>query len=481
MICVRNVSKAFGPTLALDDVSLDFQPARIHAVIGENGAGKSTLMHVLGGFVRPDAGAVLLDGVSQPLGDPAAMRHLGIEMVHQHFTLAPALTVAESLALARMNRLAARLDIERLAQPALAIARELGWELDPRARTGTLPVGVRQRVEIVKALAGEEGGRPGRVLVLDEPTAVLSPGEVEDLFRVIRNLRDAGRCIILIAHKLAEVLAVAEQIAVLRHGKLVAETTAASADQETLARWMVGELPPGQVKEPSRREERRLVVKDLEVRGDRGEDAVRGVSFEVFAGEIFGIGGVDGNGQVELAEALAGIRSFRGHLSVDAEEVAYIPPDRQLDGLALEMSVAENLLVRADLMPGLTWGPFLRSGTASRAVQELVREYDVRASSAGQPAGSLSGGNQQKIVVSRVLSRNPRMLVAVNPTRGLDFSATAFVHEKLLGAAASGSAVVLFSTDLDELAALCPRRVFMSGGRFAESVDAVGYVGGSPS
>lgn len=478
MVTVAGVSKRYGSVQALDQVSAEFHPGEIHAVLGENGAGKSTLMGVLSGFVSPDDGSVSIEGEPVPLGDPYRTRRAGVSMVHQHFTLVPAFTVAENLALASVGSLAA-VHPERLASPALKQAAALGWTLNADSRVRDLPVGVRQRIEILKALTDE-----ARVLIFDEPTAVLSADEVDDLFRVLRALRDQGKTVLLIAHKLAEVMAIADRVTVLRRGKFVATATTDSVDAPMLAHWMVGSTenpsPQGStvvngVRGPT------LEVREVFVVGDRGEMAVRGVSLSVEPGEILGIGGVDGNGQVELAEAVAGVRPVRSGTVVGSSGcVAYIPQDRQTDGLALSMSILDNLLIEGHRRPELRKGPLLLSGKIRRWAHELVDRFDIRIGKLGDPVSSLSGGNQQKVVVARCLDHTPQLLVAVNPTRGLDIQATRFVHDQIRGAAKQGAKVVLFSTDADELAELSHQQLTMASGVVRADDLASSLIGGSP-
>src|SRR5579885_613622 len=336
-LIAEHVTKRFGDLLALNDVSIEFIKGEIHAVLGENGAGKTTLMNVLSGFAQPQKGRVLINNLSVPLGQPHRCRKLGIEMVHQHFTLVPEFTVAENLALAKIDRLMAAANANDIAAPILKIAAELGWSCDANAKVRDLPVGVQQRIEILKCLSGN-----AEVLIFDEPTAVLTAEEVLDLFRVIRRLKDQGKIVILIAHKLSEVMAIADRVTVLRNGSKIATAAINEVDQQTLANWMVGEMPDFNKPQANDLDERTLEVSNLSVKGDRGEQAVKNVSLQVRSGEIFGIGGVDGNGQVELAEALALVRlsegslSWRGNpLSTAAIRIAYIPQDRQRDGLAL--------------------------------------------------------------------------------------------------------------------------------------------------
>ena len=477
MLNVSNVSKSYGSLKALDEVSLDFQEGEIHGVLGENGAGKSTLMAVLSGFVVPDAGAVGFEGKELPLGRPFEIKHLGIEMVHQHFMLVPAFTVAENLALYRLEKLFGGPQTARQAEAALKLGEELGWKIDPKAHARDLPVGAQQRVEILKALSGE-----AKVIILDEPTAVLSPAEVDDLFRVLRRLKSAGKLVILIAHKLTEVIQIADRVTVLRRGKVVGNAPVGEVSVETLAEWMVGGMPP-LLQKVAPNLEQGLTARDVRVKGNLGNLAVDGVSFNVSKGEILGVGGVDGNGQVELAEAVAQIRQHTGELAWQGHELGrevslgYIPQDRQTDGLALRMSVEDNLLIEGQRRKGLSLGPFLSKARVDRWVRALIERFGIAVSGPEAPVGSLSGGNQQKVVVARALETFPDLLVAVNPTRGLDIQATGYVHSQLLAAKAAGSAILLFSTDLDELSALADRTLFMSGGKFAEGAGAVDLLG----
>lgn len=465
----RGVAKAFGPVRALADVDLVFESGLVHAVLGENGAGKSTLMSVLAGFLRPDAGSVLFDGAELVCGDPLAARRLGIHLVHQHFMLVPEFTARENIALATMDGLRGRLDTSRLVAGAVAWAEKLGWELPLDVKAAQTPVGVQQRIEILKALALDS-----RVLILDEPTAVLSQAEIQDLFRVLRQLASEGRTVILIAHKLAEVLSVADRVAVLRLGRKVAEAEASSVDSAQLERWMVGERPALSLAESGSGGELVVSARGLVVVGDRGSRAVDGVDLECRAGEVLGIGGVDGNGQLELAEALAGVRPFASGTLDRPTKTGFVPQDRRHDGLALDLSVEDNMVVGMLGGQALSWGPFLIPSQARASAGRLVEEYAVKVGSPRDPVGSLSGGNQQKVVVSRVLSQKPDLLVVMNPTRGLDVRATDFVHSVLRQAAARGAAVVLFSTDLDELDLVADRQVYMSAGRFSQSIGGTG-------
>ena len=469
---LRNISKSYGALQALSDVSLDFAPGEVHAVLGENGAGKSTLVNIVAGLAAQDSGTVTAGNAELPKGDPVAARHAGLGVVHQHFTLVPSFTAAENIALFRMLGASGPFNVKALTAPALAKAVELGWNIDPNARASALPVGVKQRIEILKSICDDEP-----FLLFDEPTAPLGPGEVEDLLRILRQLAAQGRVVVLIAHKLKEVLAVADRVSVLRRGVVRASSLSAkdvTADQ--LAELMVGELPPPPSIQNTSAQPDGLEVAGLMVQGDSGAPAVRGATFLAQRGEIFGIGGVDGNGQVELAEALAGIRPYRGSVLLGGEtphEVAYIPADRHKDGLALGMSVRENLLLGR-----------LRTWPTRREVDQwsigLIDRYEVKASDLAQGVSELSGGNQQKLVVARSLDRDPPVVVAVNPTRGLDLKATAFVYEQLRHAREKGACVVLVSADLDELYAVADRVSFMSAGTLSEATNAAALVGGSP-
>lgn len=475
MLEVRGVGKRYGATQALQDVSIDFRPGEIHAVLGENGAGKSTLMGIMSGFVAPSAGKVDLDGKPIPLGRAFDCKRRGIEMIHQHFTLVPDFTVAENLALARLDGLGETARVEARARPSLEAAKRLGWEIDPEARVRNLPVGAQQRLEILKALGGD-----ARVLILDEPTAVLSPDEVEDLFRVLRSLRAEGRIVILIAHKLSEVFSVADRVTVLRRGRFVASAEIGAVDARQLADWMVGELPAALESRTAVGQGEGLTVTNLEVVGDRGERSVRGVSFAIAGGEIFGVGGVDGNGQIELAEAVAGVRSstgemrWRGSLATpESPRIGYVPQDRQADGLAVSMTVEENMLVGNDARPTLSRGSRLAMAAIRRWSQSLIVKFEIRTPGPLEMVANLSGGNQQKVVVSRTLDSDPELLVVVNPTRGLDIRAAGFVHECLRNARARGAAILLISTDLDELAALADRTQYLSRGSLGDALIAV--------
>lgn len=461
------IDKRFGPVHANRSVSLAVAPGSIHGIVGENGAGKSTLMNILFGYYQADQGEIRVDGQPVTITGPEAALARGIGMVHQHFMLVETFTVLENLLLGAEGGvlLAAGEPAMRLA--AQRLAADYGLEVDLDARIEDLPVGVQQRVEILKALAG-----PSDLLILDEPTAVLGPEEVAELIRILRDLAAEGRAVVLIAHKLEEVFAVADRMTILRKGQHMGERLRAEADMSEVAALMVGEDPPRGVPVTGEPGPVRLKVECLSVKGDRGEAAVRELSFEVRAGEVFGIGGVDGNGQTELAEALAGLRGYVGKIE-RPDVVGLIPQDRQREGLALSLSIEENLWLGPVVHGQAGSGWWLSFSRLRAGSDESIQKYGIKVGRAQDPVSSLSGGNQQKVVVARVLGRQPELVVALNPTRGLDVKAAEFVHEQLRAAASAGAAVVLISTDRDELAALSSRIEFLLAGQWAASLAGV--------
>ncbi len=449
-------------------------------MLGENGAGKSTLVRLIAGAERPDAGTIAIDGAVLPAGDPRAARAAGVGVVHQHFALVGALSVAENLALGRPEATRAWLAPARLAAEAGALAAAHGLDVgDPSVPCGALPVGAQARVEILRALTASP-----RVLLLDEPTAVLTPPEIDELFASLRRLRDGGMLVLFITHKLEEALALCDTMSVLRGGKLVTTVGARATTASELAHLMVGvdaAPKPAGVRartRPATPEPLALVARGLATDAGAGRTVLAHVDLTLAAGEICGVAGVDGNGQDELAEALAGAIPRRGTVVVhgttlvpgDVEAaldagVALIPGDRRRAGLAAALSVWENACLAAPLLARFTHLGRLDVGRARAFAADLVRTYRVRAPSLTHPIGALSGGNQQRVVIGRALALAPRVLVAVNPTRGLDIAATAQVHAVLAAAAATGTAVLLFSTDLDELATVADRLLVLYRGR----------------
>lgn len=459
---VEGVSKVFGTLEALKPLSVEFHPGEVHAVVGENGAGKSTLMNILGGFLTPSSGTVFLGDSPLPKGNPQRCRALGIEMIHQHFKLVPAFTIEENLRLSQLG--IGQTSIDKIKQRAEAF----GWTIPWSSRVQDTSVGIQQRVEILKSVATDP-----KVIIFDEPTAVLAEDEVRELIQFLRHLASEGRVVILIAHKIEEVLAASDHITVLRRGELVGSAPRSELESDRLVDMMVGELVETTVapKPLSVSQSPSLMVNDLHVRDDRRQKTVRGASLSVRRGEVVGIGGVDGNGQVELAEALAGVRRpevgsmiFEGApLDFDRTFVGYVPQDRHSDGLAMDFNLADNIAIS-----GVVNHERFSSRDHIEKAAHLIEEYSIKARSPKDLAKELSGGNQQKVILARVLDQKPSVLVVVNPTRGLDVKAGAFVHAKIREIAESGACVVLFTTDRDELFASTHRQWFMSRGKLYE-------------
>jgi general nucleoside transport system ATP-binding protein len=471
---LRGITKRFGSLVANDHIDLVVQPGEIRALLGENGAGKTTLMNVLYGLVQPDEGEILINDQPVHVRSPKDAINAGVGMVHQHFMLVPVFTVAENVTLgAEPVRRFGLLDRRRARASVQDLSRRFGLRVDPDAYIEDLPVGVQQRVEIIKALL-----RDASILILDEPTAVLTPGETDDLFEIMRQLRDSGRSIVFISHKLKEVQAIADNITVIRRGQVVGERAPTTSDAE-LAALMVGRSVQLRVsKEPASPAGVVLDVRDLSVPGEHDALAVHSVSFDVRAGEILGIAGVQGNGQTELCEALLGLRPSTGSVLLDEMDISaastrdrlragigYIPEDRQEDGLVGAFSVADNLVLDVYDRPPYASGLALNLDAVRKAAVRLVDEYDVRTSSVLTPAGTLSGGNQQKVVVARELSRNNKLLVASQPTRGLDVGSIEFVHREIVKQRDRGVAVVIVSSELDEIYALSDRIAVMYEGK----------------
>jgi simple sugar transport system ATP-binding protein len=474
---LRGITKRFGALVANDHIDLTVEPGQIHALLGENGAGKTTLMNVLYGLTRPDDGEILIDGRPVVFPGPPDAIAAGIGMVHQHFMLVPVFTVAENVTLGveRTGPLGV-LDRRRARRDVQQISNEYGLEVDPDAYVENLPVGVQQRVEIIKALF-----REANVLILDEPTAVLTPGEIDDLFNVMRSLKASGRSIVFITHKLKEVQQMADTITVIRLGRVIGSIEPTASDDE-LATMMVGRqvhlIPDKTTAQPG---EAILEVRDLHVADDLGRHAVRGLSFEVKAGEILGIAGVQGNGQTELCEALMGLRPVEsGTINIGGKDltgartremihagVGYVPEDRQKAGLVEKFSLAENLALDVYDRAPYSRGLALHLDTIESTAKEQVRQFDVRTESVDAPASSLSGGNQQKVVVARELSRSLQLLIAAQPTRGLDVGSIEFVHGRIVEERDAGTAVLLVSSELDEVIGLSDRIAVMYEGGIA--------------
>ncbi len=472
---LHEITRRFGALTANDRVSCEIASGEIHALVGENGAGKSTLMHQLFGLLQPDSGEIRIDGRATRIADPAAAMALGFGMVHQHFMLVDTLTVAENVVLGREGAGAfGFFDRARAEREVAELGARYGLAVDPQARIARLSVGAQQRVEILKALA-----RGARVLILDEPTAVLTPQEADELFVVLRALRAGGTSIVFITHKLTEVKALADRVTVMRAGRVVGSAPAEELSVEHIAEWMVGRVPaPLNERSSAAPGAPQIVCEQLDVRDDRGLPAIRGVSLSVRAGEIVGVAGVEGNGQHELLEAIAGLRPARagriliaGHVCTGgarahrAAGLAHIPSDRLHRGLVPDFTLAENLMLGQQRGPRSGRGLWFGGSSMRAHALELLKAFDVRPVSPALQARRLSGGNQQKLIAARELSCAAQAILAAHPTRGVDLGAIDFLHRRLLAERDAGRAVLLISSELSELLALSDRIVVLYEGR----------------
>ncbi|CAN5548543.1 ABC transporter ATP-binding protein [soil metagenome] len=470
---LRGITKRFGSLVANDHIDLTVEAGEIHALLGENGAGKSTLMNVLYGLYQADEGEILLDDVVQHFSGPGDAMNAGIGMVHQHFMLIPVFTVAENVMLCHEDtKFGGRLDLEGARAKVREISARFGFDVDPDALVDDLPVGVQQRVEIIKALS-----RDARVLVFDEPTAVLTPQETDELIAIMRQLKESGTSIVFITHKLREVREVADRITVIRLGKVVGQAQPTASNEE-LASLMVGRAVDLTIdKGPAHPGQAALVVDGLSVIDHRNQLVVNHVSFEVHEGEILAIAGVQGNGQTELTEAIMGLQpKVTGTITLDGKSlrvsvrktldagVGFVPEDRKEDGLVAEFTIAENLMLDRYHTAPFVKGGTLQLGYLADFAEEKVAEFDIRAQGIGTHVGRLSGGNQQKVVLARELSRELRLLVAAQPTRGLDVGSIEFVHTRIVAARDAGVPVIVVSTELDEVVALADRIAVMYRG-----------------
>jgi simple sugar transport system ATP-binding protein len=472
---LRGITKRFGLLAANDGISLSVAPGQVHALLGENGAGKTTLMNVLYGLTQPDEGEILIDGAPAKFGSPRDAIAAGIGMVHQHFMLVPVFTVADNVTLGIEEvGPAGLLDRRKTRRDVADLSHRYGLDVNPDALVEELPVGIQQRVEIVKALV-----RQAKVLILDEPTAVLTPAETEELFRIVRQLKEGGTSVIFISHKLKEVQAIADTITVLRRGQVVGARTP-PVTEDDLAALMVGRNVQLRVsKDPAKPGGVVLDVDRLTVADDAGALPVNGLSFQVRAGEILGIAGVQGNGQTELCEALMGLRpTAGGSVSVEGHDlthapprdrlragVAYVPEDRTDDGLVGAFSVAENLILDMYHRPPYSSGINLNLASIRENAAARIEEFDIRTGSAATAAGTLSGGNQQKVILAREVGREHKVLIASQPTRGLDVGSIEFVHKRIIQQRDHGVAVVIVSSELDEIYALADRIAVMYEGK----------------
>jgi simple sugar transport system ATP-binding protein len=478
---LRGITKVFGSLVANDHIDLVVEPGEIHALLGENGAGKSTLMNVLYGLYQPDDGAIVLDDQPVAFSGPGDAVAAGIGMVHQHFMLVPVFTVAESVVLGYEPTGAAGLiNLAEARKRVREISDRFGFDVDPDARIEDLPVGAQQRVEIIKALS-----RDAKVLILDEPTAVLTPQETDELIAIMRQLKDNGTSIVFITHKLREVRAVADKITVIRRGKVVGEASPTSTETE-LASMMVGRSVSMAVeKAPAAPGEEALEVEDLVVLDAAGKTMVDHLSFSVRRGEILAVAGVQGNGQTELTETILGLtRPVSGAIRLDGEDLldrgvkqrlraglGFVPEDRSTDGIIASFSVAENLVLDLYDAEPFASGVAMRPAVVRDNATRRVAEYDIRVSSIDDPVSTLSGGNQQKVVIAREMSRPLRLLVASQPTRGLDVGSIEFMHKRIVAERDHGTPVIIVSTELDEVLALADRIAVMYRGRMVGIVD----------
>ncbi len=486
----KGITKQFPGVLANDHVDFDLRQGEVHALLGENGAGKSTLMNILYGLYKADAGEVKVNGELLALASPKDAIHHGIGMVHQHFMLIPVFSVTENIMLGaetdhravQNEAVLTKLDRKEVAQKVATLSDQYGFQINPTDIVGDLPVGVQQRVEIVKALY-----RKANILILDEPTAVLTPQEADDLFRIVRELTQRGVSVIFITHKLKEVLAIADRITVMRGGKVVGTAEPSETDEQQLATMMVGrEVILTVDKEDAQPKEEVLKVEGLRVRDQRDLETVRNVSFAVRAGEVLGIAGVQGNGQTELAEALTGLRHAEGgKINLAGKDLtgqspraftetglAHIPEDRQKHGLVMTYTIADNLILCDYYKLPFSQRGVLQQTAIDTNARELIKEYDVRTPSPYVAAGKLSGGNQQKVIVARELSRPVKLVIANQPTRGLDVGSIEYIHKEIILMRDRGVAVLLISAELDEIMALSDRIAVMYRGEIVTTVDA---------
>ncbi len=481
MLELKNIKKSFGDCVANEDVSLTVHKGTIHAIVGENGAGKSTAMKIVYGFYTADSGEISLNGKAVTIRNPHDAIALGIGMVHQHFMLVDTMTVAENIILGAETGSAASLDLDKANAEIQALSDELKLGVNPRSVIEDLSVGQQQRVELLKALY-----RNAETLILDEPTAVLSPQEVEEFFGILRRMKEQGKTIIIITHKLDEVLAISDEVTVMRDGKTVGNVITAETSAKDLARMIVGRDVLLRVEKTDASPTATVLeVKNLRVGGKLGM-SLNGVSFSVKAGEIVGVAGIEGNGQTELIEALAGLaKPSGGSVEFDGKNVttcsarelkelgiAHIPEDRQKRGLLLHSALTENSILGVHYRPPITASSGLMSAAAiGKRCDEIIENFDVRPGDSSLSAKSLSGGNQQKLIIGREFGLNPKLLLVSQPTRGVDIGAIEFIHKKLIGLRDAGSAVLLVSAELEEVTALADRLLIMREGKIVSEVD----------
>ena len=481
MLELKNITKTFGDVVANNDVSISVKKGTIHAIVGENGAGKSTVMRIAYGFYKADSGEIFVDGKLVNIRSPHDAIALGIGMVHQHFMLVDTMTVAENIVLGAETGTAINLDLETAASNIAKLSNELKLNVDPNAYIEDLSVGQQQRVELLKALY-----RNAELLILDEPTAVLSPQEVEEFFAILRRMKEQGKTIIIITHKLEEVLAISDEVTVMRDGRSVGHVETSQTNAKELARMIVGrdvllrvnktDAMPGSVV---------LEVRGLSITGRHGR-AIDNVSFQVSSGEIVGIAGIEGNGQTELVESLAGLLpAASGTVTFEGRDVTrmnarqlkelgigHIPEDRHRRGLLLESDLKENAILGVHYRPPVASSAgFLEGAAIAARTKEIIENFDVRPPVAELPAKALSGGNQQKLIIGREFELDPKLLLVSQPTRGVDIGAIEFIHRKLIELRDAGTAVLLVSAELEEVTALADRLLVIRNGRIVGEVD----------
>jgi general nucleoside transport system ATP-binding protein len=485
MLQLRNITKRFGAVLANDHINIKVEPGTIHAIVGENGAGKSTAMRIAYGFYTPDSGEILINGQAREIRTPHDAIALGIGMVHQHFMLVDTMSVAENIVLGAEPGSAVALDLTTAAAQIRTLSEEFKLSVDPHALIENLSVGQQQRVELLKALY-----RHAQLLILDEPTAVLTPQEVEEFFVILKRMREQGKTIVIITHKLSEVLAISDEVTVMRDGKVVGRVQTSETNAAELARLMVGREVLLRVEKPDPHVGKaKLSVNGLTVTALDGSPRVDKVSFTVNAGEIVGIAGVEGNGQTELIEALAGLvptAHLSGRIEFEGRDIthenarmrrelgiAHIPEDRHRRGLLLEFSLAENSILGVHYRPPVTnfAGIFLDSAAIQRRANEIIEDFDVRPANAELPARALSGGNQQKLIIGREFKLDPKLLLVSQPTRGVDIGAIEFIHSQLVKLRDAGCAILLVSAELEEVTSLADRLLIVHKGQIVGEVD----------